>query len=128
MLRPYYRAAALQRPLNGRLAMPFELDFSVVKILDFDIAADLMNVGGIGFVQGAFIDNGAAREPLTIKFFTPANQGFVLRIAGKVQAWMPLPLPFGSVSFEASLANLSVIKPTLDLVNFPVSPILWNVP
>lgn len=130
-LRPYFETPVLAIPENGALCVPMELDFSSNANGGadvFDLAAELMQVGGISFVQGIFIDQGLNNNPLTLTFANSANQGFVLRIAGRVQTWQPLLLPVGMTRFSALSTVVAALKVQLHLVNFPVMPIMWNVP
>ncbi len=127
-LRPYFETAVLSIPQNGMLVIPIELDFTAQADLEFDLMAELMSVGGISFIQGAFIDQGNNFDPLTLTFRNSSNQGFVLRLSGKIQTWQPLLLPAGAVSFTASSVVAADKKVQIHLVNFPVMPIMWNVP
>lgn len=130
-LRPYFETAVLSVPENGGLVIPFELDFSSAvnggrEI--FDLMAEIMDVGGISFVQGIFIDNGNNNDALTLTFRNTSNQGFVLRIPGKVQTWQPILVPNGMVRFTALSVVEADRKVQIHLVNFPVMPVMWNVP
>lgn len=130
-LRPYFQTAVLALPKNGALVIPMELDFSERAnggADSYDLSADLMEIGGISFIQGIFIDNGANNDTLTLNFANTSNQGFVLRIAGRTQTWQPLLLPDGAARFSALSVVAALRKVQLHLVNFPVMPIMWNVP
>ncbi len=129
-LRPILRTAVLQIP-DGSIAIPLELDFTTARNGgddEFDLMAELMQEAGISFVQGIFIDQGNSNDTLTLAFANTANQGFTLRIPGKVQTWQPLLLPIGAARFTADSAIADGKKIQLHLVNFPVMPIMWNVP
>lgn len=126
-MRSYFQTAILSVPENGRLTMPLELDFTANATVDVDIEAELMDPGGIGSVQGIFVDNQIG-DPLTLQFFNSSNQGYVLRLPGKVQTWQPLLIPAGVCRFTAlSVARLQHII-QIALCNFPVQPIMWNIP
>lgn len=130
-LRPYFATPVLSLPENGALVIPIELDFTVTPDGGspvFDLMADLMSVGGVSFIQGIFVDQGANFDPLTLTFSNSSNQGFVLRLAGKIQTWQPLLLPVGAVSFTASSPVVALKKVQLHLFNFPVIPAMWNAP
>ncbi len=131
MNRPYFETAVLRLPENGALYVPIELDFTEFTnggAAEFDLEAELMQVGGIGFVQGIFIDQGSNNDPLTLAFYNGANQGFTLKLPGKVQTWQPLLIPAGTARFTALSVAAADRKVQLHLVNFPVMPIMWNVP
>ncbi len=131
MNRPYFATAVLALPKDGALYLPIELDFTTDTnggAAEFDLEAELMQVGGIGFIQGVFVDNGANNDNLTLTFYNGANQGFVLRLAGKIQTWQPLLIPVGAVRFTALSVVAAARKVQLHLVNFPVMPLMWNVP
>ncbi len=129
MQRPYFETAVLALPKNGALYVPIELDFTEFTnggAPEFDLEAELMQIGGIGFVQGMFIDNGQNNNTLTLTFYNGANQGFPLRIPAKVQTWQPLLIPVGTARFTASCVVAADRKVQVQLVNFPVMPIMWN--
>lgn len=129
--RPYFETGALSLPLNGQLSTPIDLDFTTDTnggAPVFDLTQELMAPGGMGFVAGIFIDNGNNNDTLTLNFANTSNEGFILRISGKVQTWQPLILPVGSCRFTALSVVAAARKVQLHLVNFPVMPIMWNVP
>lgn len=136
MMRPYFKTAVLQLPENGALAIPIELDFSTLTnggADSFDLSQELMDAGGISFVQGAFIDNGLNLNSLVLTFLGPANQGFPLRIPPQTQSWQPILTPFDAARFTAlSVAGNNIagnpLKVGIHLVNFPVMPMMWNAP
>lgn len=128
MLRPYFASAVMRLPENGRLALPIELDFSSDDTAEIDLSAELMQPGGIGFVQGIFIDNGANNDPMTLTFPNTSNQGYVLRVTGRMQTWQPLLIPTGIARFSAVSVAAANRKVEIHLVNFPVQPMMWNVP
>ncbi len=130
-LRTYFQTSVLMLPTGGHLAMPVELDFTENVnggAAVFDLEAELMQEGGLGFAQGIFIDNGANNDNLTLTFANTSNQGYVLRIAGKVQTWQPLLVPVGVARFTAVSVVAAARKVQLHFVNYPVAPLMWNVP
>jgi hypothetical protein len=128
MLRPYFASAIMCLPENGRLALAVELDFSASDTAEVDLSAELMQPGGMGTVQGIFIDNGTNNAPMTLTFPNTSNQGFVLRVTGRMQTWQPLLVPAGLARFRAVSVAAPRRKVEIHLVNFPVQPIMWNVP
>ncbi len=131
MLRPYFETSVLALPKNGALVVPVELDFTESTnggAPEFDLTENLMQIGGTSFIQGIFIDNGANVDNLTLTFANTSNQGFVLRVAGKIQTWQPILTPIGVTRFTASSVVAVARKVQLHLCNFPVMPNMWNVP
>lgn len=130
-LRPYFETAVLSMPEAGRLVIPIELDFSTAAnggLPEFDLTKELMDLGGISFIQSIFVDQGNNTDPLTLTFANSANQGFALRIPAKVQTWQPLLTPVGTARFTAASIVAANRKVQIHLCNFPVMPIMWNVP
>lgn len=127
-VRPFFETSVLSIPQNGKLYIPVELDFTVNASSEIDLMQELMQVGGIGFVQGIFIDQSQNVDNLTLTFHNLSNQGFRLVMPGKIQAWQPILLPVGSAAFTATSVVAAARLVQIHLVNFPVMPLMWNVP
>lgn len=106
---------------NGPLVVPYVCDMRTVAEIDADLSALVAN-GNIDFISGAFIDNHASVELLTIR---AAGSNQAIRVPAGFQAYMPILAP-NEPKFIISAAGVPGVIIPIFFYNIPLLPYMWD--
>ena len=108
-------------PVEGRMTVPFILDFSEAASIKIELTAITQMQNRISVVQTVFVDNSANESSVS---FAMQNTGQVLIVPPNAQAYLPMVIT-NQVTIIAASAG-GVLGP-LQLLNFGVAPTVWSV-
>lgn len=108
-------------PPGGPKVIPLYVDMTTATSVEMDLSPFVQN-GNIDFVSGAWIDNSASAEDLTVR--VDGTKQAPIIPAGS-QAYMPLLAPnMPKFTFSAAVAP-GVILPVI-FYNVPLLPFMWD--
>jgi hypothetical protein len=107
-------------PKEGRLTVPFNIDFTAISSYTVDLTAIQQMQQRISFVQSVFVDNSQSTVDLVLTLSTTQQR---IIVPANSQAYLPMLL---SLQNSLLVQSSSGIVIPLQFMNFAIAPCVWS--